>query len=125
MSKEKQSGDCKNRNNHVNEVNEMATTIYSFLRSDTMSRAMASLLYGEGYRKQSEPISCTHENGGEWISVEDRLPERPGKYLVYTVKGATKLGEFCSYLVDDEPQFDWYVTHWMPLPEPPKMKGGE
>ena len=24
-------------------------------------------LYEAGYRKQSEPISCDHENGGEWI----------------------------------------------------------
>ena len=45
MSKEKQ-------------IEEMAQDIYTLLRSDTMSRAMASLLYGEGYRKQSE---------GEWI----------------------------------------------------------
>lgn len=69
-------------------------------------------------------IKAGYVKQGEWISVEDRLPERPGKYLVYTVKGATKLGDYCSYLVDDKPQFDWYVTHWMPLPEPPKMKGG-
>jgi hypothetical protein len=51
------SGDCKNYNDHVN---KMAKTIYSSLRNDTMSRALASLLCGEGYRKQIE---------GEWIKV--------------------------------------------------------
>ena len=78
---------------------------------------IAEQLYTEGYRKQSE-----------WISVVERLPEREGKYLVYTYKGGIKFGEYRSYLVGEgklcEPQFDYYVTHWMPLPEPPKTKGG-
>lgn len=65
----------------------------------------------------------------EWISVDERLPEREGKYLVYTYKGGIGFGEFRSYLLNKEralsaPQFDYYVTHWMPLPEPPMMKGG-
>ena len=68
----------------------------------------------QGYRKQSE-----------WISVEERLPDREGTYLVYTYKGAIKFGDFrCYYAKNDNPQFDYYVTHWMPLPEAPKMKGG-
>ena len=74
----------------------------------------AGAIYNTGYRKQSG-----------WISVDERLPERQGTYLVHTVKGAIKFGEFRSYLANDEPQFDYFVTHWMPLPEPPKMKGGE
>ena len=70
-------------------------------------------LYNAGYRKQSE-----------WISVEERLPEREGTYLVYTYKGAIKFGDFrCYYAKNDNPQFDYYVTHWMPLPDAPK--GGE
>ena len=61
----------------------------------------------------------------EWISVEERLPDREGTYLVYTYKGAIKFGDFrCYYAKNDNPQFDYYVTHWMPLPEAPKMKGG-
>ena len=40
------------------QIEELAKDIYSLLRSDTMSRALASLLYGEGWRKQ---------NVGEWI----------------------------------------------------------
>ena len=69
--------------------------------------------YEAGCRKQSE-----------WISVEERLPEREGTYLVYTYKGAIKFGDFrCYYAENDSPQFDYYVTHWMPLPEAPE--GGE
>ena len=59
-----------------------------------------------------------HES--EWISVEDRLPEREGKYLTFTIKGEVQLNWFVSFLADAEPEFDYWVTHWMPLPEPPK-----
>jgi hypothetical protein len=57
----------------------------------------------------------------EWISVEERLPERNGRYLTHcNVEGQSlvcilyycKVGGFN----------DGAVTHWMPLPEPP-MKG--
>jgi predicted transcriptional regulator len=37
--------------NKEQQINRLATDIYSMLRSDAMSRAMASMLYGEGYRK--------------------------------------------------------------------------
>ena len=70
-------------------------------------------LYKEGYRKQ------------EWISVEERLPETEGKYLVCTANGNIGVGNFIDYYGTGKRLcFDtWAVTHWMPLPEPPKMKG--
>lgn len=64
----------------------------------------------DGYRKQ------------EWISVYDRLPEQSGKYLAYTRKGFTVLSYY--YTLEGAFSFEhWDVTHWMPLPEKPKMKG--
>ncbi len=82
----------------------------------------------EGYRKQSEPISCGREKGG-WISVDERLPDHcekilvcdtsqnisTGVYYVYSTGG----GDFCTPIRIKE-----QITHWMPLPEPPGMKGG-
>jgi hypothetical protein len=57
----------------------------------------------------------------EWISVEERLPERPGKYLVATYDGRVGIGNLIDYYCDGELSFDNYkVTHWMPLPEAPK-----
>ena len=77
-----------------------------------------------------------------WISVKDRLPEKEGKYLVYINDGRDFIGMACFYL--DLHKFNKYefpnqhrpgwcqydsewgdyevsnVTHWMPLPEPPK-----
>jgi hypothetical protein len=78
-----------------------------------MVRLEAELVYEAGYRKQSE-----------WISVEDRMPDRPGEYLVYTWNGHILMCNCCDYLLDGDLQFDNYnVTHWIPLPEAPKMKG--
>lgn len=77
----------------------------------------------QGYRKQSE---------GEWISVEEGLPSKEDlersqfhnflvtnefgevREAVFTGKYFAKLGSRLSG-----------VTYWMPLPEPPKMKGGD
>ena len=66
----------------------------------------------------------------KWISVNKRLPEESGDYLVF-VEGlienmmyskrhsawnATDLNCHKNYEITT-------VTHWMPLPEPPEMKG--
>ena len=73
--------------------------------------------------KGPSAVCYSVDQGGGKSSVDERLPEREGTYLVYTYKGGIKFGDFYRYLVSDEPQFDYYVTHWMPLPEAPK--GGE
>ena len=65
--------------------------------------------YTAGYRNQ------------EWISVDERLPNKEGVYLVYTYKRHMKMSKYSGWGVDDEASFDdYFVTHWMPLPEPPK-----
>lgn len=77
---------------------------------------------------------------GEWISVTDRLPDTDGKYLVcfgtYNTIGTCRFTEnlerIDSDIFEGENRPGWYdcedgwpyevtqVTHWMPLPEPPK-----
>lgn len=66
----------------------------------------------------------------EWISVEEILPKNDEEVLVCAYNSKLKFstvfideyndegkwGEF-SWLYDD---YVWSVTHWMPLPEPPK-----
>ena len=68
----------------------------------------------------------------EWISVKDRLPEEKGWYLVYTTPNrehkSINKAMFCKGYAwgNFEPYWrgaggHWAnVTHWMPLPEPPK-----
>ena len=62
-----------------------------------------------------------------WISVKDRLPEPDTKVLVY---GRNEYGVYCitchysahrKWLYHNRTTADGKtITHWMPLPEPPK-----
>ncbi len=55
-----------------------------------------------------------------WISVKDRLPEE-GYYLVFIKNpGPFKYIYVAYYYGDNEWNVDGEVTHWKPLPEPPK-----
>ena len=65
---------------------------------------------------QEEP---TVEVVQEWISVKDRLPNEPMRFLVYT-----KRGEYWGYEITYYNQgfYTQYAEaiYWMPLPQPPK-----
>lgn len=87
-------------------------------------------------------VTVPDKNVGKWIPVTERLPEKDGKYLVNKDLWGTpyistilfaKVGEKVSaydlkgeknvwYDYDSEPGYFPVdtVTHWMPLPEPPK-----
>jgi hypothetical protein len=64
----------------------------------------------------------------EWISVKDRMPEDDVSILICskrkTISKATYSSSMGRYNIADSDY--WYneldVTHWMPLPEPPKPK---
>lgn len=71
---------------------------------------------------------ATDKNVGHWIPVTERLPETFGEYLV-AVKDVS--GQVYSDYADYDPfRQKWTtglflgvrdkITHWMPLPEPPK-----
>lgn len=56
-----------------------------------------------------------------WISVKDRLPEEDGLYNVYCKDGSMAHAWFeDKWFIDHCECGDGYVTHWMPIPEPPK-----
>ena len=52
----------------------------------------------------------------DWISIKDRLPEKDGRYLVVEKHSYQWVG--VSTMRDGK--FDMPITHWMPLPAPPK-----
>ena len=93
-------------------------------------KCYATQIYNAGYRKERQ---------GEWISVEDRLPETEGDYLVWNKEQRRIEKRFFyrlppHYPVESFPEIREYfgnvsdykkITHWMPLPQPPKMKGAE
>ena len=97
-------------NKQIEEMRKEVASIHRFFLEDddyeSLDEYIADMLYNAGYRKQ------------EWISVEQRLPDRDGKYLVYTSKGFIfAQGYCCTNSFGFE---SWDVTHWMPLPEAPK-----
>ena len=63
----------------------------------------------------------------EWISVKDKLPKETGRYWCH-VKEVNDLGEssyqwnvcYNEWEKAFHPDNNDKVTHWMPLPEPPK-----
>jgi len=69
----------------------------------------------------------------EWISVKDRLPEKGNPVsVVVEHMGSVRVGlGYCEVYRDEFRQwedvggFKINVTHWMPLPEPPKEKDDE
>lgn len=96
------------------------------VNADCMFTDKAEAIYNADYRKQSE-----------WISVEERLPEKDGCYITYTNAKGSSNGVIAQSLVTRTIRgikvrrwewqtkiSPWIVTHWMPLPEAPKMKGG-
>jgi hypothetical protein len=50
-----------------------------------------------------------------WTSVEDELPKENGRYLFYHERIGVQLVYYYNDLTLDKA-----VTHWMPMPEPPK-----
>ena len=88
-----------------------------------------------------EQVPHDPEKQGRWISVNDRMPEDdlpPGSktkrinVLVaiksargYTVRTQTRMRAAEYYILHGYPEWFWRfsagdVTHWMPIPEPPK-----
>ena len=81
---------------------------------------IAKSLYKANYRKQ------------EWISVDERLPDVLQEVLAYRGKHIGNLMNVYTYVGGDMWQDEYGfgcrredegITHWMPLPEPLKMKG--
>ena len=66
----------------------------------------------------------------EWISVKDRLPKKDGKYIVARREGRNYSISVRKFRKEVPCWYTGYcghwerrtnaITHWMPLPEPPK-----
>jgi hypothetical protein len=56
----------------------------------------------------------------EWISVEERLPESSGRYLVYDFFNVTIVTvHYCKERRAWGSGYTDEVTHWQPIPAPP------
>ena len=95
---------------------ECKNCVHNFATKECGCLFYAKRLFNENYRKQSE-----------WISVDERLPGVTGNYIccVKDRNGNSWTIPVCWSLE----MKTWFgklgelknsVTHWMPLPEPPK-----
>ena len=63
----------------------------------------------------------------KWISVEERLPEKDAMYLVHQPELSYDNIRVTFFRTGEKYyEYMWkrHYSHWMPLPEAPKMKGG-
>ena len=122
-------------------VNGLAARYVEAAHSPSPTDGGSSLPEGaSGADADDTNVGCKRE----WISVDERLPDDYNDYLVvvkhkyewedeweYDVDvGGPALGDdgyidhFWETLNDWEEGEECHITHWMPLPEPPMMKGG-
>ena len=67
----------------------------------------------------SETLECESENG--WIPCSERLPEENEPVLCYLRTGDFLIMELDGAWFDGIHRYSLHsVTHWMPLPEPPR-----
>lgn len=101
------------------------------LDPDTTGEALAEIEYYNGFSGREAVLKAVddacvlavaalrEQDQRRWIPVTERLPDKPMRCLVYT-----KRGEYYGYDISCYNQGFYLqyanVTHWMPLPEPPK-----
>ena len=101
------------------------------VREKLVEQAISHFWYGVSHDIFSEPVktyaklaieALEKENGvtvQEWISVDDRLPEQGEEAICIAADGDMMIGKYTEWGW----MFPCYfedLTHWMPIPEPPK-----
>lgn len=97
----------------------------------TNSQQLDVLDWATGWEEAANYLIAHGVTVQEWIPVDDRLPEE-GEYVLCVLKGFNYGGKIqvCKFVpadkFKDKPYFEHFrngfpsVTHWMPLPHPPK-----
>ena len=127
------------------DVREKLVKLLNEVQETGVNEIPAGFGYTSEYVNNEEVASHLISHGvtvQEWISVDDRLPEDSGYYLVvyrdkyngsisiaFDMYVKCNIGEWweSEFACDITKQFLWAtrlqeqeVTHWMPLPQPPK-----
>lgn len=97
---------------------------------DVREKLVEVLLPIIGMRSWAERISNHLIANGvtvqEWVDVKDRLPEESGMYIVTANDGHAQRVSFVQWQKKNRmwnltgARSYWRVTHWMPMPQPPK-----
>ncbi len=118
------------------QIEEMAKDLQDCIDYDEW----AAREYGETYVDYDSTafnmvkLGYSKQNG--WISVHDGKPNEGQRVYVYGMRGSVQI---CRYewrynpdrrdlklaFYKDADKKEMRVRYWMPLPEPPEMKGGD
>jgi hypothetical protein len=123
----------------LKELQDLKTIVTSFLPEHYIDSAekeiddTAKLLINQKNEilmlEGAQHVMCEimEEQQTKWISVYDRLPEEGKVVLAFGTRSSTT-GMFQGTQKDHPERWHWkgncikHVSHWMPLPEPPKEK---
>jgi DNA-directed RNA polymerase subunit L len=97
----------------------------------TYGNSMVQIVLGDekcgscGYMIHHQIIATGKEVKDNWISIEDRLPAYEEVVLGFGNDEGIKVKDFCSvdengFRMQAEINKKVKITHWQPLPEPPK-----
>ena len=104
----------------------------------TSAKALAEIEYYNGFTGKAAAVQAVsdacvlavaalrEQEEQQWIPVTERLPEEPGMYIVTANDGHAQRVSFVLWQNRNRmwnligARSYWRVTHWMPLPEPPK-----
>ena len=83
---------------------------------------------GDGYipKNFADHLIANGVTVQEWVDVKDRLPEESGMYIVTANDGHAQRVSFVQWQKKNRmwnltgARSYWRVTHWMPMPQPPK-----
>lgn len=113
------------KSNKIEPISNMAIDIMNTGLPLELAGAVAIDLYEKGYRKETQ---------GEWVSVEDKLPQENEKVLAINSEGEIFIATYLVHKISPSARgyktwasglWNGTPTHWQPLPQPPKMKGVE
>ena len=103
---------------------------YDKIKNDPEAMAKRKAYHAQWQRDNKDKVKAYNttyqakkkrpEKFGAWISADERLPEQANDYLTVSEEG-TRIRFYSKEWGWNRDYGD--VFYWMPLPEPPKMKG--
>lgn len=111
------------------QIEEMAKVIHDSDIADinTFPISMSECLARHGARRTGAAMALFKADYRKqvWISVDDRLPTKEDSDKYEHVLAITRDGRVRDWGYELVIFSSKKFTHWMPLPEPPEMKGSE
>lgn len=108
-------------------IEEAIRVLNAYVHFKSLPRQYAMTLSGENITIEACQLAADELRKQQWISVKDRLPEPAENVLIFTDYhgGCVDIGRYVlqgnlPFWARGGTMIKDNVTHWMPLPEPPK-----